>query len=128
MGFYLNKKLFLLNKTFIMSKAATSFKSFMPMFNRVLVQRFAPEMKTKSGIVIPEASQGKMLEATVVATGPGLKDKDGNNIPMNVAAGDKVLLPEYGGTKVKLGDEEYLLFRDDDILGKFENRSGVDLR
>ena len=49
----------------------SAFKSFMPMFNRVLVRRFAPELKTKGGIVIPEANVGKVLEATVVATGPG---------------------------------------------------------
>ena len=103
-----------------MSKA-TAFKNFLPMFNRVLVQRFAPELKTKGGIVIPEKSTGKVLEATVVATGPGLKDRDGKIIPMNVSTGDKVLLPEYGGTTVKLDNEDYFLFRDDDILGKFEN-------
>merc|ERR1712096_215600 len=112
MGFYLNK--------IYRQTKMSAFKSFVPMFNRVLVRRFAPELKTKGGIVIPEANAGKMLEATVVATGPGLKDKEGKDIPMNVAAGDKVLLPEYGGTKVNLENEEYFLFRDDDILGKFQ--------
>lgn len=106
------------NKTFVM--AVQAFKKFMPLFDRVLVQRFAPELKTKGGIVIPEKSSGKVLKATVVATGPGLSDKDGKVRPLNVAPGDKVLLPEYGGTTVTLDNQDYFLFRDTDILGKFE--------
>nr|CAB3254635.1 10 kDa heat shock protein, mitochondrial-like [Phallusia mammillata] len=100
--------------------ASQAFKKFMPLFDRVLVQRFAPELRTKGGIVIPEKSSGKVLKATVVATGPGLADKDGKVRPLNVAAGDKVLLPEYGGTTVTLENEDYFLFRDTDILGKFQ--------
>lgn len=90
------------------------------MFDRVLVERFAPEMKTKSGIMIPEKAQGKVLEATVVAVGEGAR-KDGKVTPVSVNVGDKVMLPEYGGTKVMLEDQEYFLFRDTDILGKFES-------
>ena len=100
--------------------AGKAFKSFLPLFDRVLVERFAPELKTKGGIVIPEKSTEKVLKATVVATGPGVEDKSGNLRPMSVGVGDHVLLPEYGGTKVTLQDTEYFLFRDADILGKFE--------
>ena len=103
-----------------MAAVGKAFKSFRPLFDRVLVERFAPELKTKGGIVIPEKSSGKVLKATVVATGPGVQDKNGSVIPLNVSVGDKVLLPEYGGTKVTLEDTEYFLFRDSDILGKFD--------
>lgn len=100
---------------------ARAFKKFIPMFDRVLVERFAPEVKTKSGIMIPEKAQGKVLQATVVATGQGSKNEKGEIKPVSVSVGDKVMLPEYGGTKVILEDQEYFLFRDGDILGKFES-------
>nr|WEY03230.1 heat shock protein [Tapes dorsatus] len=99
---------------------ARAFKKFLPMFDRVLVERFAAETKTKSGIMIPDKAQGKVLEATVVAVGGGAR-KDGDIVPVSVSVGDKVMLPEYGGTKVVLEDKEYFLFRDADILGKFES-------
>ncbi|WAQ94710.1 CH10-like protein [Mya arenaria] len=100
---------------------ARAFKKFLPMFDRVLVERFAPEMKTKSGLMIPEKAQGKVLEATVVAIGSGRRKDDGSMVPVSVGVGDKVLLPEYGGTKVNIEEQEYFLFRDTDILGKFES-------
>jgi len=100
--------------------AGKAFKRFLPLFDRVLVERFAPELKTKGGIMIPEKSTGKVLKATVVATGPGAPDKNGQIRSMSVKPGDKVLLPEYGGTTVSLDGDDFFLFRDGDILGKFE--------
>ncbi|XP_023661539.1 10 kDa heat shock protein, mitochondrial [Paramormyrops kingsleyae] len=96
-----------------------AFRKFLPMFDRVLVERLAAETVTKGGIMLPEKSQGKVLQATVVATGPGSTNKDGKVVPVSVKVGEKVLLPEYGGTKVSLDDKEYFLFRDGDILGKY---------
>ncbi|KAK3780261.1 hypothetical protein RRG08_047250 [Elysia crispata] len=100
---------------------AQAFKRFLPMFDRVLVERFLPEVKTKGGIMLPEKAQGKVLEATVVAVGAGARKDNGTVVPPSVKVGDKVLLPEYGGTKVVLEEQEYFLFRDGDLLGKFEN-------
>lgn len=94
--------------------------SFRPLMNRVLVQRLAAETKTKGGIMLPEKSLGKVLQGTVVSVGPGSRLDSGTVVPPAVAVGDKVLLPEYGGTKVNLNDEEYTLVRDDDILGVFD--------
>jgi len=99
---------------------AGALKRFLPLFDRVLVERFAPELKTKSGIMLPEKSAGKVLDATVVAVGPGKVVESGKVIPVSVKVGDRVLLPEYGGTKVTLEDKEYFLFRDTDIMGKFD--------
>ena len=56
----------------------------------------------------------------VVAVGPGVANRDGKLIPVNVKAGDRVLLPEYGGHTVKIAEEEFTLYRDEDILGRFE--------
>ncbi|XP_072542439.1 10 kDa heat shock protein, mitochondrial [Salminus brasiliensis] len=98
---------------------AKAFRKFLPMFDRVLVERLAAESVTKGGIMLPEKSQGKVLQATVVAVGPGAVNKSGEVTPLSVKVGEKVLLPEYGGTKVILDDKDYFLFRDADILGKY---------
>lgn len=95
-------------------------KKFLPLFDRVLVQRMAKETTTKGGIMIPEKAQGKVLEATVVAVGPGARTNTGEIVPPSVKAGDTVLLPEYGGNKLEFDNDEYYLFRDSDILGKFQ--------
>lgn len=87
------------------SKAGKAFRKFLPLFDRVLVERCAAETVTKGGIMIPEKAQGKVLQATVVAVGSGARGKDGEIHPVSVKVGEKVLLPEYGGTKIVLEDK-----------------------
>nr|XP_010300056.1 PREDICTED: 10 kDa heat shock protein, mitochondrial [Balearica regulorum gibbericeps] len=99
--------------------AGKAFRKFLPLFDRVLVERCAAETVTKGGIMIPEKAQGKVLQATVVAVGSGARGKNGEIQPVSVKVGEKVLLPEYGGTKIVLEDKDYYLFRDGDILGKY---------
>ncbi|CAN3373453.1 hypothetical protein DIURU_003008 [Diutina rugosa] len=95
--------------------------SLKPLFDRVLVQRLKPASKTASGLYIPEKNQEKLPEGTVIATGPGvINPSTGDVIPTSVAAGDKVLLPSYGGSPIKIGDEEYLLYTDKELLAKIE--------
>merc|ERR1712168_260800 len=94
-------------------------RKLIPLFDRVLVQRLVAETSTKGGILLPEKSVGKMLEGTVIAVGEGARGKDGEIVPLSVSVGDSVLLPEYGGTKLEMDDEEYMLFRESDLLGKF---------
>ncbi|XP_028292937.1 10 kDa heat shock protein, mitochondrial isoform X2 [Gouania willdenowi] len=96
-----------------------AFRKFLPLFDRVLVERLMAETKTKGGIMLPDKAQGKVLQATVVAVGPGAINQKGVVQPLSVKVGEKVLLPEYGGTKVVLEDKDYFLFRDGDILGKY---------
>ncbi|XAR72248.1 hypothetical protein NMG60_11018824 [Bertholletia excelsa] len=91
-------------------------KRLIPTLNRVLVEKIVPPSKTTAGILLPEKSP-KLNSGKVVAVGPGARDKAGNLIPVAVKEGDTVLLPDYGGTQIKLDDKEYHLFRDDDILG-----------
>merc|ERR1711931_188151 len=98
-------------------KMAGVAKKLIPLLDRVLVQRVAAETKTAGGILIPEKAQGKVVHASVIATGPGARTPDGAVIPCSVKPGDQVLLPEFGGTKVEMNDQEYHLFRDTDILG-----------
>lgn len=73
--------------------------------------------KSIGGILLPEAAGTKLNEGMIISAGPGRRDKDGSVIPMGVKEGDKVLLPPYGGSEIKLGDEDYFIFRDEDILG-----------
>ena len=68
---------------------------------------------------MPEKAESKVLNATVVAVGPGVRNKTGDFIPCAVKEGDKVLLPEYGGSKIEIENKEYFLFRESDILGKW---------
>jgi len=96
-----------------------SLKRFIPLFDRILVQRAEAMTKTKGGIIIPEKSQGKVLEGTVVAAGPGARNDKGDTVPMSIQVGDTVLLPEYGGTKLEIESKEYSLFRESDIVAKF---------
>ena len=71
-------------------------------------------------MLLPESAQSKLNEGIVLSVGPGKRDKDGALLPMGVKVDDKVLLPQYGGNEVTIEDEELVLFRDDDILGKLE--------
>ncbi|KAL6539181.1 10 kDa chaperonin [Orobanche gracilis] len=91
-------------------------KRLIPSLNRVLVEKIVPPSKTTAGILLPEKSS-KLNSGKVVAVGSGLLDKAGNTIQVAVKEGDTVLLPEYGGTEIKLGGKEYHLYRDEDILG-----------
>lgn len=88
----------------------------------MLVQRIKPVAQTSLGIFIPEKNQEKLNEGTVIAAGPGVDDVNtGKLIPVSVKAGDKVLLPNFGGSPIKVGSEEYLLFSDREILAKIED-------
>ena len=101
-----------------MATSIRSIRALAPLLDRVLVQRVKAEAKTASGIFLPESSVEKLNEAKVLAVGPGALDKKGNRLPMGVAVGDRVLIPQFGGSPVKAGEEEYQLFRDSEILAK----------
>ncbi|XP_076439447.1 10 kDa heat shock protein, mitochondrial-like [Babylonia areolata] len=104
-------------------RMARALRNFLPLFDRILVERNLPQVKTKGGIMIPEKAQGKVQEGVVVAVGKGSQNENGEVMPVSVQVGDKVLLPEYGGTKLVFEEKEYFLFRDTDLLGKFESQS-----
>jgi chaperonin GroES len=91
-------------------------KKLIPILDRILVQKIKPVTQTKGGLLLPESSTIKVNQGIVLAAGPGGRTRDGTAIPMAVKEGDTVLLPDYGGSNVKLGGEEFTIYRDEDIL------------
>ena len=87
-----------------------------PLGDRVLVKPLDEGEVSKGGIIIPDTAKEKPQEGKVIAVGTGKLDDDGKVIPFNVKKGDKVLMPKYGGTEVKIGDQEYQIVREEDIL------------
>jgi chaperonin GroES len=88
-----------------MSSAIKNVKSLAPLLDRILVQRIKAASQTASGIYIPEKNVEKLNEANVLAVGPGAPNMKGDIVPPSVKAGDKVLIPPFGGSSIKIGDE-----------------------
>lgn len=88
-----------------------------PLHDRILVKRLEEEELTKGGIIIPESAKEAPAEGKVVAVGPGKTDDSGKTIPMGVKAGDVVIFSKYAGSEVKIGGDEHLIMREDDVLG-----------
>ncbi|KAK9460654.1 chaperonin 10-like protein [Lipomyces oligophaga] len=101
-----------------MATALRSIRGVTPLLDRILVQRLKGENKTASGLYIPEKNVEKLNEAKVLAVGPGAFDAEGKRVPVSVAPGDRVLIPQFGGSNIKVGEEEFILFRDHEILAK----------
>jgi chaperonin GroES len=91
-----------------------------PLNDRLLVKRLEEEAKTAGGIIIPDSAKEKPAEGQVVAVGPGKLNDKGDRVALQVKAGDRVLFSKYGGTDVKLDGDDYLIMREDDILGVIE--------
>jgi chaperonin GroES len=91
-----------------------------PLNDRILVKRLEEEEKTAGGIIIPDSAKEKPAEGEIVSVGPGKMNDSGDRVAMDVKAGDRVLFSKYGGTDVKLDGDDYLIMREDDILGVIE--------
>ena len=91
-----------------------------PLQDRILVQRVEEEERTKGGIIIPDTAKEKPAEGKVVAAGNGKVADDGKRIKLEVKKGDRILFGKYSGTEVKVEGEEYLIMREDDVLGIIE--------
>ncbi len=92
-------------------------KKIRPLQDRILVKRLEEQEVKKGGIIIPDTAKEKPQEGEVIAVGPGKVTDDGKRQPMEVKAGDKILFGKYSGSEVKLEDEEYLIMREEDVLG-----------
>ncbi len=88
-----------------------------PLNDRLLVQRLEEEEKTAGGIIIPDSAKEKPAQGKVVAVGPGKANEAGERVALQVKEGDVILFSKYGGTDVKLDGEDYLIMREDDVLG-----------
>lgn len=91
-----------------------------PLQDRIIVKRLEEETKTAGGIFIPETAKEKPQKGEVIAVGNGKKTEDGKILPVDVKAGDQVLFGKYAGTEIKIDGQEYLIMREDDILGIME--------
>lgn len=91
-----------------------------PLNDRILVKRLASEEKTAGGIIIPDSAKEKPAEGEIIAVGSGKLNDSGDRVAMEVKVGDRVLFSKYGGTDVKIEGEDYLIMREDDILGIIE--------
>jgi chaperonin GroES len=90
-----------------------------PLQDRILVERIEEEVK-KGGIIIPDSAKEKPQQGKVIAVGPGRVDEKGNRIPMEVKKGDTILFGKYSGNEIRIGDEEHLIMREDDVLAVVE--------
>lgn len=88
-----------------------------PLHDRLLVKRSEGELKSKGGIIIPDTAKEKPVEGEVIATGSGRISEDGSVRPLDVRKGDKILFGKYAGTEIKINGEDYLMMREEDVLG-----------
>ncbi len=91
-----------------------------PLGDRVLVKPLEVEEKKKGGIIIPDTAKEKPQEGKVIAVGKGKITEEGKTLPLNVKVGDKILYGKYSGNEIKIDDEDYLIVREEDILGIIE--------
>jgi chaperonin GroES len=95
--------------------------TFRPLHDRVLIERVEEKESVKGGIVIPDTAKEKPQEGQVVAVGSGKKEKGGKVIPLDVKVGDRILFGKYSGTEIKLDNEDYLILREEEVLGVIES-------
>ena len=91
-----------------------------PLHDRILIKRIEEKETVKGGIIIPDSAKEKPQEGEVIATGHGKKTDKGDVIPLDVKAGDRILFGKYSGTEIKIDGEEFLILREDEVLGVIE--------
>jgi chaperonin GroES len=91
-----------------------------PLHDRLLIKRIEEKETIKGGIIIPDTAKEKPQEGEVIAAGNGKKTEEGKVVPLDVKAGDRILFGKYSGTEIKLDNEEYLILREDEVLGVIE--------
>jgi chaperonin GroES len=94
--------------------------SIKPLQDRVILKRIEEGEQIRGGIIIPDSAKEKPQEGEVIAVGEGKKLDSGERLPLDVKEGDRVLFGKYAGTEIKLDGDEYLIMREDDILGVIE--------
>jgi chaperonin GroES len=91
-----------------------------PLHDRILIKRIEEKETVKGGIIIPDTAKEKPQEGEVIAVGHGKKTEEGKVIPLDVKAGDRILFGKYSGTEIKVEDHEYLILREEEVLGVIE--------
>ena len=91
-----------------------------PLHDRVVVKRIDTEEQVRGGIIIPDTAKEKPQEAEVFAVGPGKLNDEGKRSPIDVKPGDRILIGKYSGSEIKIGEEDYVILREDEILAVLE--------
>jgi len=94
-----------------------------PLYDRLVVKRIEEQEQVQGGIIIPDSAKEKPQEGEVVAAGKGKRLEDGTLIPLEVQVGDRILFGKYSGSDIKIDGEEYLILREDEVLGVIEGTS-----
>lgn len=92
-----------------------------PLYDRIVVRRIEQQEQKQGGIIIPDTAKEKPQEGEVVAVGRGKRLEDGTVVPLDVKVGDHILFGKYSGSDVKMDGQEYLIMREDEVLGVIEN-------
>jgi chaperonin GroES len=100
-----------------MATATASKTKLRPLHDRILVKRIEEEEVRRGGIIIPDTAKEKPQEGKVIAVGNGKVTDEGKKLPLDVKAGDRILFGKYSGSEVKIDGEEYLILREEDVLG-----------
>ena len=99
--------------------------AFRPLHDRLLVRRMEEDDRTAGGIIIPDTAKEKPIMGEVLTVGPGARDEDGNVVPPDVKAGDKIVFGKYAGTEVKLDGEDLVILKEADVFGILEGAGRV---
>ena len=94
---------------------------FRPLYDRILVERVESEEVTKGGIILPDTAKEKPQQGKIIAVGSGKRTEDGKIIPLELKAGDTILFGKYSGSEIKIEGIEYLIMKEDDVLGLVES-------
>jgi chaperonin GroES len=99
--------------------------NFRPLHDRILIKRIEEQETVKGGIIIPDTAKEKPQEGEVVAVGNGKKTEEGKVVPLDVKAGDRILFGKYSGTEIKIDNEEYLILKEEEVLGVVEGKAAT---
>ena len=99
--------------------------NFRPLHDRILIKRIEEKETVKGGIIIPDTAKEKPQEGEVIAVGNGKMSEDGKVIPLDVKAGDRILFGKYSGSEIKMDDEEYLILKEEEVLGVVEGKAAT---
>ena len=99
--------------------------NFRPLHDRILIKRIEEKETAKGGIIIPDTAKEKPQEGEVVAVGSGKKNEDEKVVPLDVKVGDRILFGKYSGSEIKMDNEEYLILREEEVLGILEGKAAT---
>ena len=99
--------------------------NFRPLHDRILIKRIEEKETVKGGIIIPDSAKEKPQEGEVVAVGHGKKNEEGKVISMDVKAGDRILFGKFSGSEIKIDGQEYLILREEEVLGIIEGKAAI---